>query len=94
MLMLIFAILIIGAFAKFSKQPSTPFWLVYLLKTVTIIMLMYIVYVALYGYVEPKIALLFIGMLGGLLVVIMFINHRKYIQKKLEAQKKIDEIGA
>lgn len=86
-------IFIVGFFAKLSQKPGTPLWLVYVFKSITLLLLLYVIYFVVASFFGTQISAIATGILGAALVVVLIINYKKFMQKKKDALKEVDDIG-
>jgi uncharacterized membrane-anchored protein len=93
MLQIIAMIFIVGFFAKMSRRPGTALWVIYLFKAITLLLLLYIIFVIAAGIVGVQISAIITSIAGGLSIALLISGYKKFVQKKLDAQKLIDEIG-
>ena len=56
MFQIIAMILIVGFFAKMSNRPGMPLWVVYLFKSVTLLLFLYIIFILVASFAGVQIA--------------------------------------
>jgi uncharacterized membrane-anchored protein len=93
MLQIIAMIFIVGFFAKMSRRPGTPLWVIYVFKAITLLLLLYIIFVVAAGIVGVQVSAIITSIAGALSIALLISGYKKFVQKKLDAQKLIDEIG-
>jgi predicted membrane protein len=93
MLQIIFMIFIVGLFAKLSQKPGTPLWQVYVFKSITLLLLLYVIFIVVASILGTQLSAIITSIAGGLLIALLIFNYKKFIQKKADAQKAIDDIG-
>jgi uncharacterized membrane-anchored protein len=93
MLQIIAMIFLVGFFAKISRRPGMPLWVIYLFKSVTLVLLLYIIFVVAAGILGVQISAIITSIAGGVSIALLISGYKKFMQKKLDAQKLVDEIG-
>jgi positive regulator of sigma E activity len=93
MLQIIAMILIVGFFAKMSNRPGMPLWVIYLFKSVTLLLLLYIIFIVVAGIAGTQISAIITSIAGGISIALLIFGYKKFVQKKRDAQKLVDEIG-
>jgi len=93
MFQIIAMILIVGFFAKMSNRPGMPLWVVYLFKSVTLLLFLYIIFILVASFAGVQIAAIVSSITGGVSIWVLILSYKKFVQKKADAQKLIDEIG-
>ena len=93
MLQIILMILVVGFFAKMSRRPGTPLWLIYFFKSITLLLLLYIIFIVVAGILGTQISAIITSIAGGVSIALLIFGYRKFVQKKIDANKLVDEIG-
>jgi uncharacterized membrane-anchored protein len=93
MLQIIAMILLVGFFAKMSNRPGMPIWAIYLFKAVTLLLLLYIIFILVASIAGVQISAIVTSIAGVLSIGLLIFGYKKFVQKKLDAQKLVDEIG-
>lgn len=93
MLQIIAMILFVGFFAKMSNRPGMPIWIIYLFKAVTLLLLLYIIFILVASIAGVQISAIVTSIAGGVSIGLLIFGYKKFVQKKLDAQKLVDEIG-
>jgi len=86
-------ILVVGFFAKMSTRPGTPLWVIYFFKSITLILLLYIIFIIVAGLAGKQIATIATSIAGGVSIGLLIFGYKKFMQKKADAQNLVDEIG-
>jgi positive regulator of sigma E activity len=93
MLQIIGMILIVGFFAKMSNRPGMPLWVIYLFKSITLLLFLYIIFILVANIAGVQISAIVTSIAGGISIALLIFNYKKFVQKKADAQKLVDEIG-
>ena len=93
MLQIIAMILLVGFFAKMSNRPGMPIWVIYLFKSVTLLLLLFVIFILVAGIGGLQIAAIVTSIAGGVSIWLLIFSYKKFVQKKRDAQKLVDEIG-
>ncbi len=93
MLQIIAMILLVGLFAKLSNRPGMSIWVIYLFKAVTLLLLLYIIFILVAGIAGVQISAIVTSIAGGVSIWLLIFSYKKFVQKKLDAQKLVDELG-
>ena len=93
MLQIIAMILVVGFVAKMTNRPGMPLWVIYLFKSITLLLLLYIIFIVVAGIAGTQISAIITSIAGGIFIAVLIFNYKKFVQKKMDAQKLVDEIG-
>ena len=86
-------ILVVGFFAKMSRRPGTPLWLIYLFKSITLLLLLYIIFIVVAGIFGTHMAAIVTSIAGGVSIALLIFGYKKFVQKRIDAHKLVNEIG-
>jgi positive regulator of sigma E activity len=93
MFQIIAMILLVGFFAKMSNRPGMPLWVIYLFKSVTLLLLLYVVFILVANFAGVQISAIVTSLAGGVSIWLLIFSYKKFVQKKADAQKLVDELG-
>jgi positive regulator of sigma E activity len=93
MFQIIAMILLVGFFAKMSNRPGMPLWVIYLFKSITLLLLLYIIFIVVANIAGVQISAIVTSIAGGVSIWLLIFSYKKFVQKKADAKKLVDEIG-